>query len=40
MTPDIEVELNEELLQKVVIAHEEDNQLQAAIEHLLEEIKK
>jgi len=40
VVPDIEVELNEELLQKVVIEHEEDNQLQAAIKHLLEEIKK
>ena len=40
VVPDIEVELNEELLQKVVIEHDEDNQLQAAIKHLLGEIKK
>lgn len=40
VTPDIEVELNQDLLQKVVIEHEEDNQLQAAIQHLLGEIKK
>ena len=40
VTPDIEVELNEELLQQVVIEHKDDNQLQEAIKHLLEEIKK
>ncbi len=40
VTPDIEVELNEELLQQVVIEHEDDNQLQEAIKHLLEEIGK
>lgn len=31
VTPNVEVELNEELKQKVVISHEEDNQLQSAI---------
>ena len=40
VVPDVEVELNEELLQKVVIEHDEDNQLQAAIKHLSEEMKK
>ena len=39
VVPDVEVELDEALLQKVVIEHEEDNQLQAAIRHLLEKIK-
>lgn len=39
VNPDVEVELNEKLKQQVVIAHEEDNQLQAAIKVLLEEIK-
>lgn len=40
VTPDIEVELDEALLQKVVIEHDEDNQLQEAIRHLMEEMKK
>lgn len=39
VNPDVEVELNEKLKQQVVIAHEEDNQLQAAIKVLLEQIK-
>lgn len=36
ITPDVEVELNEELKQKIVILPEEDNQLQKAIEVLKE----
>lgn len=36
ITPDVEVELDEALLQKVVITPEEDNQLQKAIEVLKE----
>ena len=40
VTPDVEVELNEELLQQVVIEHEDDNQLQEAIKVLKEEMKK
>lgn len=36
ITPDVEVELNEELLTKIAIAPEEDNQLQRAIETLKE----
>ena len=39
VTPDIEVELAEELKQMVVIPHEQDNQLEAAINVLLDEIK-
>lgn len=39
ITPDIVVELNEELRQKVEITKEEDNQLQTAIEALMEQIK-
>lgn len=38
ITPDIVVELDEELKQKAEITKEEDNQLQAAIEALLQEI--
>jgi len=37
VVPDIEVELDESLFQKVVIEHDEDNQLQEAIKHLLKE---
>jgi carboxyl-terminal processing protease len=40
VTPDVEVELNEDLLQQVVIEHEDDNQLQEAIKVLKEEMKK
>lgn len=36
ITPDVEVELDEALMQKVVITPEEDNQLQKAIEVLVE----
>lgn len=39
ITPDIVVELDEELRQKAEITKEEDNQLQAAIEALMEQIK-
>lgn len=39
VTPDIEIDLAEELKQLVVIEHAQDNQLQAAIEELLKEIK-
>lgn len=39
VTPDLPVELNEELRQVVVIPQDQDNQLQAAIATLLEEIK-
>ena len=39
ITPDVEVELDEELKQKVVITHEEDNQLQKAIEIIKKQIK-
>ena len=38
ITPDIEVELNEELKQKAEITKEEDNQLQAAIQALMSEL--
>lgn len=38
ITPDIVVELNEELKQKAEITKAEDNQLQAAVEALLQEI--
>ncbi len=38
ITPDIEVELNEELRQKAEITKEEDNQLQAAIQALMSEL--
>lgn len=38
--PDVEVELNEELKQMVTIPHEEDNQLQAGIAALQEEMAK
>lgn len=38
ITPDIVVELNEELRQKAEIAKEEDNQLQAAVTALMEQI--
>lgn len=38
ITPDIVVELNEELRQKAEITREEDNQLQAAVEALLSEL--
>lgn len=38
ITPDIEVELNEELRQKAEITREEDNQLQTAVEALLSEL--
>ncbi len=38
VTPDIKVELDEELKQKVVIEHEEDNQLQKAIECVTDKI--
>ncbi len=38
ITPDIEVELNEELRQKAEITKEEDNQLQAAIEALMSKL--
>ncbi len=38
ITPDIVVELNEELRQKAEITKEEDNQLQAAVEALMEQI--
>lgn len=39
VTPDLEVDLLEELKKKITIEHEEDNQLQAAIRHLLEGLK-
>lgn len=39
ITPDVVVELDDELKQKVVITHEEDNQLQKAIEVLKQQIK-
>ncbi|MBP3569428.1 MAG: S41 family peptidase [Lachnospiraceae bacterium] len=39
VTPDIEVELNDELKQMVVIPREDDNQLAKAVEALLSEIK-
>ena len=39
VTPDIEVELNDELKQMVVIPHDQDNQLVKAVEILLKEIK-
>lgn len=39
VTPDLEVELLDELKKKVVIEHDEDNQLQAAIQHLLTGLK-
>ncbi len=39
VTPDIEVDLNDELKQMVIVPHEKDNQLQKAIEVLLSEIK-
>ena len=39
VTPDVEVELAEELKQQVVIEKEEDNQLAAAIEVLMKKIK-
>lgn len=39
VTPDIEVELNDELKQMVVIPHDQDNQLAAAIAAVLSEIK-
>lgn len=39
VAPDVEVELAEELRQKVTIAHEEDNQLQTAIQELLKKLK-
>lgn len=39
VAPDVEVELAEELRQKVSIAHEEDNQLQTAIQELLKKLK-
>lgn len=39
VTPDIEVELDDELKQMVVIPHEKDNQLNKAIEVLLSEMK-
>lgn len=39
ITPDVVVELKDELKQKVVIAHEEDNQLQKAIEVVKKQIK-
>lgn len=39
IVPDIEVELDEELSQKVVISYEEDNQLQAAIQVVKDQIK-
>lgn len=38
ITPDVEVELKEELAKKVVISPEEDNQLQKAVEVLMEQI--
>lgn len=40
ITPDVEVELNEELRQMVTIPHEQDNQLQAGIAALMEEMAK
>lgn len=39
VTPDVEVELNEELKQMVQIPHDKDNQLALAIEAVLSEIK-
>ena len=39
VTPDVEVELNDELKQMVVIPHDQDNQLVIAIDTLLKEIK-
>ena len=39
VTPNVEVELDEELKQKVVITHEEDNQLQSALTVLRSKIK-
>lgn len=39
VTPDIEIDLAEELKQLVVIEHAQDNQLQAAVEELLKKIK-
>lgn len=39
VTPDLEVDLLDELKKKVTIEHEEDNQLQAAIQHLLDNLK-
>ena len=39
VTPDIEVDLLDELKKKVVIEHDEDNQLQAALQYLLEGLK-
>lgn len=38
LTPDIEVELDESLKGKPSITHEEDNQLQAALKHLKQQI--
>lgn len=38
VTPDVEVDLAEELKQKVVIEHEEDNQLATAIQVLMKQI--
>lgn len=40
ITPDVEVELNEELKQMVTIPHEQDNQLQEGIAALTEEMAK
>lgn len=40
VTPDIEVKLNEELAQMVVIPHDQDNQLEAAVEVLMKDILK
>ena len=34
VTPDVVIDLNEELKKKVTVTHEEDNQLQKAIEIL------
>ncbi len=39
ITPDVEVELEEELKKLLTIPHEQDNQLQAGIETLMESIK-
>lgn len=39
VTPNVEVELNDELKQLVIIPHDQDNQLQEAIKILLDEIK-
>ena len=38
ITPDVEVELNEELKTKLTIEKSEDNQLQKAIENVKEQI--